>query len=34
LAAELTFLPAMLVTGLFWLLPETKGRELEDLWSN
>ena len=32
LAADLTFLPAMLVAGLFWALPETKGRELEDLW--
>jgi MFS family permease len=32
LAADLTFLPAMLVAGLFWTLPETKGRELEDLW--
>jgi putative MFS transporter len=33
LAADLTFLPAMLVTALFWILPETKGRELEDLWT-
>jgi MFS family permease len=32
LAADLTFLPAMLFAGLFWALPETKGRELEDLW--
>jgi hypothetical protein len=24
----------MLVTALFWTLPETKGRELEDLWSD
>jgi MFS family permease len=34
LAADLTFLPAILVTALFWSLPETKGRELEDLWSD
>jgi MFS family permease len=33
LAAELTFLPAMFVAALFWTLPETKGRELEDLWA-
>lgn len=33
LAAELTFLPAMLAVALFWTLPETKGRELEDLWA-
>jgi MFS family permease len=33
LAADLTFLPAMLVAGLFWTLPETKDRELEDLWT-
>jgi MFS family permease len=33
LAAELTFIPAMLVTALFWTLPETKGRELEDVWT-
>jgi MFS family permease len=32
LAAALTFLPAMFVAALFWTLPETKGRELEDLW--
>ncbi len=30
LAADFTFLPAMLVTALLWTLPETKGRELED----
>jgi len=30
--AEATFLPAMAFIGLFLLLPETKGRELEDLW--
>jgi MFS family permease len=33
LAAELTFLPAMLVAALFWTLPETKDRELEDFWA-
>ena len=27
-----TFLPVLAATGLFWLLPETKGRELEELW--
>lgn len=27
-----TFLPAVLAAGLFALLPETKGREPEDLW--
>ncbi len=32
LAAQVTFLPAMLVAGLFWVLPETKGRELEEPW--
>ncbi len=32
LAAALTFLPASLAAGLFWLLPETRGREPEDLW--
>jgi MFS family permease len=32
LAASLTFIPAMFVAALFWTLPETKGRELEDLW--
>ena len=31
-AALLTFLPAVPVMGLFWLLPETRGREPEDLW--
>jgi len=34
LAADLTFLPAMLASGLFWALPESKGRELEDLWTH
>jgi MFS family permease len=32
LAADLTFLPAMVVAALFWSLPETKDRELEDHW--
>jgi len=32
LAAAATFLPAALAAGLFWLLPETKGREPEALW--
>jgi MFS family permease len=31
-AAELTFLPAAAAAALFWLLPETKGREPESLW--
>ena len=31
-AGLVTFLPAALVMGLFWLLPETRGREPEDLW--
>jgi MFS family permease len=31
LASELTFIPATLIAALFWALPETKGRELEDL---
>ncbi len=31
-AAVITFLPAALGMGLFWLLPETRGREPEDLW--
>jgi len=30
--ALLTFLPAALVAGLFWLLPETLGKEPEELW--
>ncbi|HEY5025239.1 MAG TPA: MFS transporter [Acidimicrobiales bacterium] len=30
--AAVTFLPVILATGLFALLPETKGREPEDLW--
>jgi len=32
LAGLVTFLPAALVMALFWLLPETRGREPEDLW--
>ena len=31
-AGELAFIPATLVVVLFFLLPETRGRELEDLW--
>ena len=31
-AGLLTFLPVLPAAGLFWLLPETKGREPEDLW--
>jgi len=32
LAAVVTFTPALLATGLLWFLPETKGREPEELW--
>ena len=32
LAALVTFSPAALVMAAFWLLPETRGREPEDLW--
>ena len=32
LAAEVTFLPMVAAASLFWLLPETKGREPESLW--
>jgi len=32
IAGLLTFLPAVPVMGLFWVLPETRGREPEDLW--
>jgi hypothetical protein len=32
-AATLTFLPAALAAGLFWLVPETNGKEPEDLWT-
>jgi MFS family permease len=31
-AGLLTFLPAVPVMGLFWLLPETRGLEPENLW--
>ena len=31
-AALLTFLPAASAIGLFWLVPETREREPEDLW--
>jgi MFS family permease len=31
-AGLVTFLPAAAVMVLFWLLPETRGREPEDLW--
>jgi MFS family permease len=31
-AGLVTFVPAALLMGLFWLLPETRGREPEDLW--
>jgi MFS family permease len=32
LAAVITFTPAALAAGLFWTVPETRGREPEDLW--
>ncbi len=32
LAAVITFVPMVLAAGLFWCVPETKGREPEDLW--
>ena len=32
IAALLTFLPIVPLALLFWLVPETKGREPEDLW--
>lgn len=32
-AALVTFLPMALAMGLFWLVPETRGREPEDLWA-
>jgi len=32
LAAVVLFSPAALAAGLFWCVPETKGREPEDLW--
>jgi len=31
-AALVTFVPAIVFAGLFWLVPETKGREPEDMW--
>lgn len=31
-AADVVFLPCALAAGLFWTLPETKGREPEELW--
>jgi MFS family permease len=31
-AADVVFLPCALAAGLFWALPETKGREPETLW--
>jgi len=32
IGAAITFLPMVLATGLFALLPETRGREPEELW--
>lgn len=32
-AALLTFLPPLALVGLFWAVPETKGREPEELWA-
>ena len=32
IAAAVTFLPMSLAMGLFWLVPETRGHEPEDLW--
>jgi MFS family permease len=31
-AADLVFLPTAAAAGLFWLLPETRGKEPEALW--
>ena len=31
-AGVVTFLPAAVVMGLFWMVPETRGTEPEDLW--
>jgi MFS family permease len=31
-AALVTFLPAMALSGLVWFLPETRGREIDQLW--
>ena len=33
LAAVVTFLPVVPLAGLLWLVPETRGREPEELWS-
>jgi MFS family permease len=33
IAALITFLPVCLAMGLFWLVPETRGREPEEFWS-
>jgi MFS family permease len=33
IAGVATFLPAAVIAGLFWIFPETRGREPEDLWS-
>jgi MFS family permease len=32
IAAIVTFMPISLAMGLFWLVPETRGREPEDFW--
>ena len=32
LAAAITFLPAAFAAGLFWLVPETRGKEPEESW--
>jgi MFS family permease len=34
IAAAVTFLPMSLAMGLFWLVPETRGHEPEDLWAD
>ncbi len=31
LAAQLTFLPAIALAALFWAVPETRVRELQDM---
>lgn len=31
-AADITFLPTVIAAALFWFVPETKGKEPEDLW--
>ncbi len=33
LAADVIFLPVALAAALFWAVPETKGREPEELWA-